>query len=343
MPSWPEEWRGAVLFGDYTSGWIRSARTSPQGRCGAAPSSCRCDLTVNAVAPFDSGISDLVGIHAHPQAGAVYASRLTSITRYRWLPDGSQPPVPRIASGPLYGPAPLTVSFDASASSDPEGGTLTFTWDFGDGSPPATGVSVSHTYHASGAAGFEVVLTARDPGGAVASAVARVGVNDSPPSVRIASLQDGQLYPMDGETPFVLRAHVDDEVSGPGNLACTWRTTLHHDAHSHPEPPVEQREAVTVLSPIGCAPPSVYWYEISITATDPSGLSAMDSVRLFPDCEGRLSCFGDVDGDGRVGGGDLAEVLSWWQGGGPADVNRDGTVTAVDLAEVLSHWGDCPP
>ena len=54
-------------------------------------------------------------------------------------------------------------------------------------------------------------------------------------------------------------------------------------------------------------------------------------------------CTGDIDGDGQVSGGDLAEVLSWWQGGGPADIDRDGFVGGSDLAEVLSRWGACPP
>jgi hypothetical protein len=56
-----------------------------------------------------------------------------------------------------------------------------------------------------------------------------------------------------------------------------------------------------------------------------------------------LRCFGDLDGDGHVGGGDLAELLSNWNGGGPSDLDGDGIVRGGDLAEVLSHWGECPP
>jgi PKD repeat protein len=54
------------------------------------------------------------------------------------------------------------VSFDGSGSSDPEDGSLTYEWDFGDGSS-GSGVSVNHTYTAPDT--YIVTLTVTDPGG----------------------------------------------------------------------------------------------------------------------------------------------------------------------------------
>jgi formylglycine-generating enzyme required for sulfatase activity len=57
------------------------------------------------------------------------------------------------------------------------------------------------------------------------------------------------------------------------------------------------------------------------------------------------ACSGDLGGDGRVDGVDLAILLAEW---GPCaksctgDINDDGQVDGVDIAEVLAGWGYCP-
>lgn len=67
-----------------------------------------------------------------------------------------------IYADPVSGNVPLTVAFDGSDSGDPEGGALTYAWDFGNGQT-ATGVTASTTYTSSGA--FTAKLTVTDPGG----------------------------------------------------------------------------------------------------------------------------------------------------------------------------------
>lgn len=55
-----------------------------------------------------------------------------------------------IVAEPKEGKAPLTVQFDASQSFDPAGAITDYLWDFGDGSPVASGATLSHTYQRAG-------------------------------------------------------------------------------------------------------------------------------------------------------------------------------------------------
>jgi PKD repeat protein len=71
----------------------------------------------------------------------------------------NQPPVANFVATPTSGVAPLTVAFDASLSSDPDGTIASYGWAFGDGGT-ATGVTASHQYVAAGS--YNAVLTIRD-------------------------------------------------------------------------------------------------------------------------------------------------------------------------------------
>ncbi len=72
------------------------------------------------------------------------------------------------------GTAPLTITLDASSSSDPEGDDLSFSWDLGDGST-STGETTSYTYETAGS--YTVTLTVSD-GSLSSTASTTITVND---------------------------------------------------------------------------------------------------------------------------------------------------------------------
>lgn len=344
FPSWPEPWRGGLMLADFVSTWLMVADVVKESRCGNSGSACRCGLRIAAVREFDAGIPEIVGVAADTINESLYVVRWNAISRYRYLPNGSQPPIVAVSADRTYGPAPLSVRFDASASVDPEGAPLTFTWSFGDGTVVDGGPIQTHVYTSRGAQGRTATVTARDPQGASASRSIHIGVNDEPPRAAITSLRDGQLYPMTGPTTFPLLAEIDDANDGPHKLDCTWVTALHHDSHTHPEPPIEACESEAVISAIGCVPNAMFWYEITLTVTDSSGLVATDTVALYPDCDGTLACTGDIappGGNGVVDSADLGALLSTWGTGGAGDIDRNGIVDSADLGALLSNWGPC--
>ena len=65
------------------------------------------------------------------------------------------------------GIAPETVGFSSTGSYDPDG-TISYSWDFGDGTAPSTDANPSHTYTAAGT--YTATLTVTDNDGATATA-----------------------------------------------------------------------------------------------------------------------------------------------------------------------------
>ena len=95
------------------------------------------------------------------------------------------PPV-AVLAGPYWAGIGDSILFDGSGSYDPEGLSMTYEWDWGDGSPPATGTDLKYPTHTYGANGvYTVTLTVTDDGGLTDSDTARVDI--TPPYARVVA------------------------------------------------------------------------------------------------------------------------------------------------------------
>jgi PKD repeat protein len=79
---------------------------------------------------------------------------------------------------PRYAYPPLEVTFDASASSSPNGSIVSYAWEFGDGAS-GSGVTATHTYTEKGV--YTVVLTVTDSAGEIGSRSLTVEALNFPP------------------------------------------------------------------------------------------------------------------------------------------------------------------
>ncbi len=101
---------------------------------------------------------------------------------------GNRPPQPAPSANRTAGKLPLEVGFDASASHDPDGGPLRFTWDFGDGKM-AEGMKAAHAFTTAGV--WPVTLTVTDAQGAAATAVVNIAAGNQAPQVKFTAPLDG--------------------------------------------------------------------------------------------------------------------------------------------------------
>jgi len=96
------------------------------------------------------------------------------------LIDVSQQPPVADANGPYQGTAGVAVSFDGSASADPDGTIQTYAWEFGDGNM-GSGVTPTHTYSETGNYPVSLTVTDNDALSDSNDTTATIGVGNLPP------------------------------------------------------------------------------------------------------------------------------------------------------------------
>ena len=178
-----------------------------------------------------------------------------------------------------------TIVFDASATTDADHYTedLTFSWNFGDGSPEETGVTVSHQYDEVGV--YQVTLTAVDPEGTAQETSSDISIG-APPTVEIISPAEGTTFAV-GDVLTLAGAGVDhlgNQLDEATQL--TWEVRQHHANHFHPylDPGTLGNNFAISEAP---EPEDFFaagnsYLEILLTGTDAAGISSTVSRTVMP-------------------------------------------------------------
>lgn len=128
-------------------------------------------------------------------------------------PPENEPPVAD-PNGPYTGTEGQQVTFDGSASTDPDGTIVSYDWDFGDLST-GTGVNPSHTYAQNGT--YTVTLTVTDDDGATDTDTTTATIADTEPTA------DFSGTPTTGAPP--LSVSFTDESTAYDNIV-SWSWTF---------------------------------------------------------------------------------------------------------------------
>ncbi|MYZ11175.1 carbohydrate-binding protein [Streptomyces sp. SID2999] len=222
----PEAYDGDFFAGEFGRRWIKRIETGADG-------------AVQSINPFPWTGTQVMDMAFGPD-GALYVldygtawfggDENSALYRIENA-TGGHSPVAKAGADKTSGQAALKVRFSSAGTTDQDGDTLTYHWDFGDGTS-STAANPSHTYRQNGT--YTATLTAKDPSGRTGSAAVRVVVGNTAPTVTLQLPQDGQLFSFGDAVPFSVK--VTDPEDGQ-NIDCS-KVTVHfilgHDTHGHP-------------------------------------------------------------------------------------------------------------
>lgn len=278
--SYPTTYTGALFFADHSRNEIWAMMPGVGGLPNTAAVQCFVCANTGAKAanPVDLKIgpnNDL--FYVDMEGGAIHRITYTS---------GNQAPTARISADKTSGASPLTVAFDGSGSTDPEGFPLTYSWDldgngtFGD----ATTATTSHTYQAGGV--HQAALRVTDNQGASNTATIAITVGNSPPSPVIDLPASGTTWQVGDSISF--SGHATDAEDGalPAS-ALSWKAVVQHcttSTNCHPHELGDPQALIGVSSGQISAPDHSYpsWIDLRLTATDSGGLTTATTLRLDP-------------------------------------------------------------
>ena len=268
--SYPAEYDGALFFADYSRDCIW---TMPKGADGKpAPGQVRS---------FVSGAANPVNLENGPGGDLFYVDFDGGTIHRITYASANQPPVAVATANPTTGAAPLTVAFDGTGSSDPDGNPLTYAWDLdGDGAyDDSTATQPSYTYTTTG--GYTASLRVTDSPGASDTYSITITVGNTPPVAVITAPTAGTTWKVGDVISFSGSATDAQDGTLPAS-ALTWKLTLFHcPSNCHPHP---LQSFVGVSSGSFTAPDHEYpsYLELSLTATDSGGLTNTKTMRLDP-------------------------------------------------------------
>jgi glucose/arabinose dehydrogenase/PKD repeat protein len=276
--SYPAQYNGALFFADHTRNEIWAMLPGTNGL--PDPSRLQSFVGVDATG---GAAGHPVDLKIGPGGDLFYVDMDDGTVHRITYTAANQPPTAVIMASPTNGPAPLTVSFDGTGSSDPEGKPLTYSWDLnGDGTfGDATGPTASYIY--TTAAVYHPSLRVTDDQGASDTASVTVTAGNTAPAAVIDSPPSSLTWKVGDTISF--SGHATDAQDGtlPAS-ALRWSLIMHHcfiptDCHTHLIQTING-----VSSGSFTAPDHEYpcWLEVQLTATDSGGLTSTASVRLDP-------------------------------------------------------------
>ncbi|MDG4805608.1 PQQ-dependent sugar dehydrogenase [Micromonospora sp. WMMD1120] len=221
----PQSFDGQFFATEFGRGWIKPIHVNSDGSRGAIDTFPWVGKQVMDSAFGPDGAYYVLDYGT----GYFNGDANSALYRFDYVGGGNRAPTAVASANRTSGAAPLAVTFSSAGSSDPEGGTLTYSWAFGDGTT-STAANPTKTYTSNGT--YTATLTVRDPQGATGSSSVRINVGNTAPTVTINNPGNGQLFGFGDTVPYSITVTDPED----GTIDCTkvkMTYVLGHDQHGH--------------------------------------------------------------------------------------------------------------
>ncbi|WP_194821773.1 ThuA domain-containing protein [Micromonospora sp. S-DT3-3-22] len=225
---WPAYYDGKALLGEWNQSKMYTMQVSADGKSLIDINQLLTGMSMIRPMDFEFGPDGALyliewgtGFGGNNDDSGVYRIDYTA---------GDRAPIAEASADPTSGAAPLTVKFSSAGSRDPDGGTLTYAWKFGDGQT-STEANPTHTYATAG--DYTAQLTVTNPKGRTAVANVPVTVGNTAPTVTIEFPPSGGFFDWGDQVKYTIKVTDPED----GTVDCDrvqLQVLLGHDEHAHP-------------------------------------------------------------------------------------------------------------
>lgn len=257
---------GKYMFAEWSHKYLFLTDVDPLNQPGK--------VTKMAEGPIQESFEGIVDLSYNPYDGKIYALTYWRLVRLDYDPNGG-PPLTSLKVTPDIGPLPLTVTLDASESLDPAGTSLSYAWDFGDGTTHTSSEPViQHTFTEN--QNYDIIVTASTPDDRASSTTVTVYPGNIPPQATILLPTIDTTYPADG-TPVVI--NYSGSVNDPDGTVpeAKFRVALRHNDHRHE---LQETDGLEGSIEIRHEEENT-WYLFELFATDDRGYTIKVDREIF--------------------------------------------------------------
>jgi glucose/arabinose dehydrogenase len=261
--NFPSQYNGDYFFGDYDTGYLQ-VRDSATGQ----------------VTIFGQNLFRPVDLDMSADGNLYYLSVWGgTIQKISYVGTANRAPNAVATANPTAGTRPLLVSFSGDGSFDPDGDSLVYTWDFGDGTT-AVGKNLEHTYNQNGQ--FTAKLTVSDGnGGSDVVNDIIITVGNEQPVATITSPNATTKY-RGGTTINFSGTGVDEEDGILAANKFSWKVEFYHGNHAQNSETYNGIKNGSFDIPSLSLNAADQFIRIHLTVTDSIGLQRTTYVDIHP-------------------------------------------------------------